>query len=59
MLIEKYLSQVAPVPFSDDFKFKDDLNKLLKEKIKISQHNILLNGDTKITRTFRNTFFRI
>ena len=34
MFIEKYLCpQVAPVPFSDDFKFKDDLNKLLKEKL--------------------------
>ncbi len=56
MMIEKYLSQVAPVPFSDSFKFKDRINEILREKIKVSYHNILLNGETAITRTFRNSY---
>ena len=47
-MIEKYLSQVAPVPFSDSFKFKDKINELLREKIQVSYH-ILLNGETAIT----------
>ena len=56
MMIEKYLSQVAPVPFSDSFKFKNQINELLREKIQVSYHNILLNGETAITRTFRNSY---
>jgi hypothetical protein len=54
--IEQYISQTAPVPFSDKFKFKNEIKNMLKEYFYLPEHNIYLNGNERITRLYRNTF---
>ena len=54
--IEQYISQVAPVPFSDNFKHKEGITEMLNKYFTLPEHNIYLNGNEKITRIFRNTF---
>ena len=45
-VIKSYLSQVAPVPFKNDFSFKREIERKLKAKIpNYETYNILVNGD--------------
>ena len=47
--VYKYLSQVAPAPFSPTFKWKDIINsKLLYRGLKVSEYNIFIESDKKI-----------
>ena len=54
-LIEQYLSQVAPVHFSDDFKFKEQIRSHLNKYFNLQEHNIFV-GENKVLRRFRNHF---
>ncbi len=54
-LIEQYLSQVAPVHFSDDFKFKEQIRSHLNKYCNLQEHNIFI-GENKVLRRFRNHF---
>jgi hypothetical protein len=45
-VIKSYLSQVAPVPFNNDFSFKSEIESKLKAKIpNYETYNIFVNGD--------------
>jgi hypothetical protein len=45
-VIKSYLSQVAPVPFNNDFSFKREIERKLKAKIpNYETYNIFVNGD--------------
>ena len=47
--VYKYLSQVAPAPFSPTFKWKDIINsKLLYKGLKVSEYNIFIESEEKI-----------
>ena len=47
--VYKYLSQVAPAPFSPTFKWKDIINsKLLYRGLKVSEYNIFIESEEKI-----------
>ena len=44
--IKNYLSQVAPVPFSQDFKFKSEIESLFhKNKLDLPEYNIFVNAE--------------
>ena len=46
--VYKYLSQVAPAPFSPQFKWKDIINsKLLYRGLKVSEYNIFIEADER------------
>lgn len=47
--VYKYLSQVAPAPFSPTFKWKDIINsKLFYRGLKVSEYNIFIESEEKI-----------
>ena len=47
--VYKYLSQVAPAPFSPTFKWKDIINsKLLYRGLKVGEYNIFIASEEKI-----------
>lgn len=53
--VYNYLSQVAPVPFSPTFKWKDIIkSKLSYRKFDISEYNIFLKGDYLNCQIFKN-----
>ncbi|QQN65279.1 ATP-binding protein [Bradyrhizobium diazoefficiens] len=52
-LIEEYLSQVAPVPFSSDFSFASQIDDELSKRMKLSRLDLSVNGKT-ITRPHRD-----
>lgn len=56
MEIEKYISEVCPVPFSPEFKFGNEIKNFLDKYQNLSEHNIYLNQKSQIYRMFRNTF---
>lgn len=46
--VYNYLSQVAPAPFSPNFKWKEIINsKLIYRGLKVSEYNIYIEGDKK------------
>ena len=46
--VYQYLSQVAPVPFSPDFKWKDIINsKLFYRDLKVSEYNIFIEAEER------------
>lgn len=53
--VAEYLAQVAPVPFSPDFKFGDDLKRLLQQDGLGSELEITMNDNpTPVFRPHRN-----
>lgn len=54
--ISNYISEVAPVPFSDNFTFKEEIYKTLSEYLTF-EVQISLNNGTPITRPHTNTIF--
>ena len=56
MEIEKYISEVCPVPFSPEFKFGNEIKNFLNKHQILPEHNIYLNQKSQIYRMFRNSF---
>lgn len=57
MAISEYLSQVAPVPFSPDFRFGSEITKALSKHLDLSTLDIRINGvDEPIYRPHRDRF---
>jgi hypothetical protein len=55
--IQRYLSQVAPIPFADDFRFGGEINAALHRETTIEQLEIRLNGMPEcLTRPYGNVF---
>lgn len=52
--VAEYLSQVAPVPFSPDFKFADDLKKLLRGDGLGAELIVTINGGEPLFRPHRD-----
>lgn len=53
--VYNYLSQVAPVPFSPTFKWKDIIkSKLSYRGFRVSEYNIILKGDNINCQVFKN-----
>lgn len=54
--ISEYLSQVAPLPFSPEFRFGDDLARKLKQHIGAAPLDIRINGSAEpLYRPYRDT----
>lgn len=52
--VYQYLSQVAPVPFSPDFKWKEIIkSKLIYRGVKVSEYNIFIEAE-EIKQLFKN-----
>lgn len=55
--VESYLSQVAPLPFSPDFSFGEEIEKILTQAGVASQLRVFMNGSgTPVYRPHRDTF---
>ena len=55
--VENYLSQVAPVPFAEDFSFGKRISSYLTKQGAGASYKIFVNGSAKaICRPFKNTF---
>lgn len=52
-----YLSQVAPVPFSPDFTFGDEISEFIEDHIGDHSFNIYVNdSDEPLVKPYRNSF---
>ena len=55
--VQKYLSQVAPVPFHPDIPFREKIEGFLSRYIDVSGYHIFLNGNTQsICRPYKGEF---
>ena len=55
--IERYLSQVAPVPFSPEFRYGEELQSVLHSKVGLGNIEIRVSGlDGPVYRPYRNQF---
>jgi hypothetical protein len=55
--VSEYLSQVAPVPFSPEFDFADDIQSALRDHVNLGNLEIRVNGTgDPIYRPHRNEF---
>lgn len=52
--VQRYLSQVAPVPFSPEFKFAKDIEEYLAPHLTHGHFNIRVNDSAPLVRPFRN-----
>lgn len=53
--VHNYLAQVAPVPFSSEFKFGEEISAVLKPNVALSELDIRINGaEQPIFRPHRN-----
>src|SRR2546425_21648 len=48
--IENYLSQVAPVPFAGNFKFRDEIRAILEPHVHFADMHITINNGTCLVR---------
>jgi len=55
-LVYEYLCQVAPVPFSEDFRFSQAITDFLRRHTKLDAIPITLGDDRPILRPHRNRF---
>lgn len=54
--VKEYLSMVAPVPFSSNFSFAEEIKLYLKSRnVVIDEYNVEINGNTLYKR-YKNTF---
>jgi hypothetical protein len=57
-VIADYLSQVAPVPFSPEFKFGAQITEALRATVDLGEIELLIDGiESPIFRPHRNDFF--
>jgi molecular chaperone HtpG len=54
--VSGYLSQVAPVPFSEDFQFSGEIEEHLSAFVPVSSYYVQINGANPLVRSFRNEF---
>ena len=54
--ITTYLSQVAPVPFSDDFSQQSQILAHLRNTVQLGNLDVSINGSSPVRRPFRTTF---
>lgn len=54
-LVRDFLSQVAPVPYRDDFSFTSKIHKEVLSCVDINFYNVFVNGN-KITRPYSDSF---
>lgn len=54
--IQRYLAQVAPVPFNPEFQFASAIEERLAPHVEIGQLDILVNGSGPLYRPISNSF---
>ena len=55
MAVRNYLSQVAPVPFSPTFRYREDIDKFLSDVVPTSDLEIFVDGAGPMYRPHMNT----
>ena len=57
MAIAEYLAQVAPVPFSPEFKFGDEINAALSGAVELADLEVRITGlEQPVYRPYRDSF---
>jgi molecular chaperone HtpG len=54
VVVRDYLAQVAPVPFSPDFRFGSEISAALSSHVKLGNIEIRINGTEQVFRPHRN-----
>src|SRR5205823_2170747 len=54
--VERYLSQVAPIPFAPEFPFAADIHAYLADLVSLGNLIILINNGQPVYRAHRQTF---
>ncbi len=53
-VVRAYLSQVAPVPFSSSFRYREEIEGFLSEVVSTPALHIYVNGEGPLERPYRN-----
>jgi molecular chaperone HtpG len=54
--VDRYLSQVAPVPFAPDFPFSEQIRPFIAQHVRLAELTIMINGAGPVYRPHRSTF---